>query len=115
MPLGPRVYGIDYCIVRIVASLNAGGVKTLESRCGHGSPTPGEIILEDGRALIIRHWSQDAGGPITLDDTPRSSSSNHRDSGPEFDGQPPMHHGRCNGSLKQYDFQGSATDGRFQE
>lgn len=48
MPIGGRVYRIDGCIHHIVAALNAGGVVTDGSCCGHGE-MPGSIILADGR------------------------------------------------------------------
>ena len=54
MPIGGRVQSIDYCIAHIVAALNAGGVRTLASCCGHGKKD-GSIILEDGRELVIRN------------------------------------------------------------
>lgn len=53
MPLNGKVYCIDWCIHRIVASLNASGVHTTASCCGHGT-TDGRIDLEDGRILIIK-------------------------------------------------------------
>ena len=53
MPLNGRVQCIDYCIHHIVAALNAGGVRTLASCCGHGK-MKGNIILEDGRMLTIQ-------------------------------------------------------------
>ena len=54
MPLGGRVQCIDQCIAHIVAALNAGGVETIASCCGHGR-MPGRIDLTDGRVLIIQH------------------------------------------------------------
>ena len=53
MPLGGRVQCIDFCIHQIVAALNAGGVRTIASCCGHGK-MKGNIILEDGRVLLIQ-------------------------------------------------------------
>ena len=53
MPINGRVQCIDYCIHRIVAALNAGGVNTLASCCGHGR-MKGLISLEDGRDLVIQ-------------------------------------------------------------
>jgi hypothetical protein len=53
MPISGRVRSIDHCIGHIVATLNAGGVETVASCCGHGDQ-PGTIILADGRELIIR-------------------------------------------------------------
>ena len=51
-PVLGRVVGIDHCIGRIVAALNAGGVFTTSSCCGHGVMN-GSITLMDGRTLII--------------------------------------------------------------
>ena len=52
MPLNGKVRCIDHCIHQIVAALNAGGVNTVASCCGHKT-SKGIISLEDGRALII--------------------------------------------------------------
>ena len=52
VPINGRVQGIDWCIHRIVTALNAGGVRTVASCCRHGE-IKGNIILEDGRVLII--------------------------------------------------------------
>lgn len=52
MPLNGRVQCIDHCIHHVVAALNAGGVRTVASCCGHGI-RPGRIDLEDGRTLIV--------------------------------------------------------------
>jgi hypothetical protein len=43
---------VDACIVGIVRALNLGTVKTRSSCCGHGQ-RPGQILLADGRKLII--------------------------------------------------------------
>ena len=43
---------VDRCIAPIVDALNAGGVLTANSCCGHGK-APGEIVLHDGRTLVI--------------------------------------------------------------
>lgn len=51
------VKGIDSCVAGIVAALNAGGVKTISSCCGHGKEE-GLILLADGRALVIRSRNQ---------------------------------------------------------
>lgn len=48
-----RVQRIDGCIHGIVAALNAGGVRTLSSCCGHGK-MKGNVVLEDGRTLFIQ-------------------------------------------------------------
>lgn len=47
------VKGIDSCIAPIVAALNAHGIKTDYSCCGHGKED-GEIKLADGRTLIVK-------------------------------------------------------------
>ena len=52
MPLHGRVVGIDFCIHDIVAALNASGIKTIASCCGHGK-IDGRIDLEDGRILRV--------------------------------------------------------------
>lgn len=52
LPLNGRVVCIDWCIHQIVAALNAGGVETVGSCCGHGQ-LPGRIDLKDGRVLRI--------------------------------------------------------------
>ena len=48
-----RVREIDYCIVDLVAALNAGGLTTVASCCGH-EEQDGRIDLEDGRVLMIK-------------------------------------------------------------
>ena len=52
LPLNGRVVCVDFCIHQIVAALNAGGVLTVASCCGHGK-RPGRIDLEDGRVLKV--------------------------------------------------------------
>lgn len=54
MPIDGKVCCVDWCIHRIVAALNAGGVITEASCCGHGE-TDGRIDLEDGRVLMIKN------------------------------------------------------------
>lgn len=44
---------VDSCIVTIVRALQAAGIETLGSCCGHGKED-GSILLADGRTLIIR-------------------------------------------------------------
>lgn len=60
MPLNGKVQCIDGCIHHIVAALNAGGVWTVGSCCGHdGKPLPmGRIDLEDGRVLLVASKEQ---------------------------------------------------------
>lgn len=48
----PGIGGIDPCIIPMVDALNAGGIETVASCCGHGH-RPGNIILADGRWLTI--------------------------------------------------------------
>jgi len=52
MPLNGRVQCIDHCISQIIAALNAGGVQTIASCCGHKRML-GEIMLRDGRELLV--------------------------------------------------------------
>ena len=52
MPINGRVRGIDWCIHRIVSALNAGGIRTMASCCGH-KKMHGRIDLADGRILAI--------------------------------------------------------------
>lgn len=52
MPIKGRVRYIDQCIANIVAALNAAGIETVASCCGHGK-RPGSILLEDGREILI--------------------------------------------------------------
>jgi hypothetical protein len=54
MPILGKVRGIDYCIADIVAALNAAGVYTSASCCGHGK-MDGIISLEDGREILIKN------------------------------------------------------------
>lgn len=44
---------VDACIAPIVKALQEGGIDMRGSCCGHGR-TGGEIILQDGRKLIIK-------------------------------------------------------------
>lgn len=44
--------GIDGCIAPLVEALNAVGLTTIASCCGHGH-RPGNIALADGREIII--------------------------------------------------------------
>jgi hypothetical protein len=44
----------DPCIAPVVAALNAGGVRTVASCCGHGKNDP-SIALADGRWVTITH------------------------------------------------------------
>jgi len=53
MPINGRVHGIDYCIADLVAALNAAGISTVASCCGHGNESIARISLEDGRELSI--------------------------------------------------------------
>lgn len=53
MPLGGRLHGIDYCIADIVAALNAAGIVTVASCCGHGDESRASIVLADGREVSV--------------------------------------------------------------
>lgn len=44
---------IDSCIAPIVRALNDAGIYTAACCCGHGE-RDGEIVLQDGRTLVIR-------------------------------------------------------------
>lgn len=48
-----RQFGIDRCIAPLIRALNAGGITTTQSCCGHFE-RDGEIWLADGRTLFIR-------------------------------------------------------------
>jgi len=43
---------IDFCIADIIEALQKGNINMRGSCCGHGKGN-GEIILQDGRVLII--------------------------------------------------------------
>ena len=43
---------MDRCITPILDALNAAGIQTVASCCGHGV-RPGNIMLADGREFII--------------------------------------------------------------
>ncbi len=49
---GGREDGVDPCIVDLVIALNAGGLRTIASCCGHGQ-RPGSVLLEDRRFLFV--------------------------------------------------------------
>lgn len=49
---------IDSCIASIVRALQKGGVSMRSSCCGHGKGQ-GEIILQDGRILKVKHKEAD--------------------------------------------------------
>ena len=74
MPLNGKVQGIDRCIHHIVEALNAGGVWTASSCCGH-KVMKGMIALEDGRLLLIlpetpksvEEWSEVMTAPMWYD------------------------------------------------
>lgn len=54
-----KMCGIDACIAPIVKALNDGGVQTIGCCCGH-KRRPGDILLADGRVLIIASSLDDA-------------------------------------------------------
>lgn len=53
LPLNGRIVCVDWCIHHIVAALNAAGIETVASCCGHGK-MDGRIDLKDGRVLVIK-------------------------------------------------------------
>lgn len=48
-----RVVGIDLCIAKLVASLEAGGFGPVASCCGHGKLPPSVIIENDMWILVL--------------------------------------------------------------
>lgn len=67
---GGKTVFCDPCIAEIVRALNAAGVETIASCCGHGL-RPGNIALADGREIIIaRNYDEgrviDRVFPITI-------------------------------------------------
>lgn len=50
---------VDACIAPLVRALNAGGIRTVASCCGHGK-RPGRIALADGRELFIASTYEEA-------------------------------------------------------
>ena len=57
--------GVDACIADIVDALNTAGIYTANCCCGHGKHD-GEIILHDGRVLVIPLNKQASPKPDTL-------------------------------------------------
>lgn len=49
---------IDTCIAPLVTALQAGGIDMRGSCCGHGQGD-GEILLQDGRTLLVRKGGAD--------------------------------------------------------
>jgi len=50
--IGDRQIPVDRCLAPLVQALNAGGVPTAMSCCGHGEGV-GFVLLADGRLLSI--------------------------------------------------------------
>lgn len=48
---------IDFCIANIVQALQRGGISMRHSCCGHDKGD-GDIILQDGRRLLIKHHAR---------------------------------------------------------
>lgn len=76
MPINGRMQCIDWCIHPIVAALNAAGLTTVASCCGHGK-VQGRIDLADGRVLFLgppassyKGWTFEPADPAK--DTPGS-------------------------------------------
>lgn len=88
MPINGRVQCIDPCIHHIVAALNAGGVETIASCCGHGK-MPGNVLLADGRVIAIYKSRQDAKMCDNLESNGRTHSTEDRSSWrpPRLDGK----------------------------
>lgn len=49
-----KVAKIDRCIAPIIRAIDVAGIVMRGSCCGHGE-RPGEIMLDDGRCLVIRN------------------------------------------------------------
>lgn len=47
-----RMRAVDPCLVSLVQALNAAGLATVASCCGHGY-RPANVILADGREVFI--------------------------------------------------------------
>ena len=47
-----KVVSVDICVADIVTALNAGGIETVASCCGHDKYT-GDVALKDGRMLML--------------------------------------------------------------
>ena len=50
--IGGHLVDVDRCIAPIIVALNAAGLPTRASCCGHGRQ-PGRISLRDGREIFI--------------------------------------------------------------
>ena len=61
MTVKNKVVYVDLCIADIVAGLNAAGLQTVASCCGHGEK-PGIVSLADGRQLTITKKTQNKEG-----------------------------------------------------
>ena len=62
IPIRGRVVCVDWCIHRIVAALNAAGIETVASCCGH-EMAQGRIDLADGRVLMVAVASRSSSQP----------------------------------------------------
>jgi len=60
MALNGRRQDVDLCIADLVAALNAAGIRTMASCCGHGEQD-GAIVLEDGRELRVGRFVETQG------------------------------------------------------
>ena len=79
MPINGKVQCIDHCIHTLVAALNAGGVRTIASCCGHGK-MPGNILLEDNRVIAIFPSREDARMCDNLESSGHSHLAENRSS-----------------------------------
>lgn len=48
-----KVVFIDYCVARLVASLEAGGMNPVASCCGHGKIPPSVLLDDDTMILAL--------------------------------------------------------------
>jgi hypothetical protein len=51
---GRTEIAVDACLADLIQALNNVGIETVTCCCGHGK-SDGEIILADGRRLIIKN------------------------------------------------------------
>lgn len=50
--VGDKLVDVDLCLAPLVKALNSCGMETVASCCGHNKQ-PGNIVLADGREIII--------------------------------------------------------------
>ena len=68
-PDGTPTVWCDPCLAPLVSALNAGGIPTVASCCGHGTQH-GSIVLADGRDLRIHEFVPDESPNPAEEETP---------------------------------------------